>query len=118
MSKSNVSLQDKYFNWALENELRPIKDDYFFYHFTFSQYVEDGIFSLTKNDKSLEMYLKDNGLSFDNIDKIIEKLLIEHSNERSIKDNILIILDYLRWSYGINVNEESKKYMKYHRECL
>lgn len=35
--------QDKYLNWALENELRPIDPKhYFLYHAIFAQYVEKG----------------------------------------------------------------------------
>lgn len=113
--KSNS--QEKYLNWALENELRPVDPKhYFLYHSIFSQYVEKGIFSLKKNDKSLFNYLQDNQIYINEIDKVIEKLLMTHSELDSIADNILVILDYLKWSYGIEVDYDTIYPLKYKKE--
>ena len=111
--------QEKYLNWALENELRPIEPKhYFLYHSIFSQYVEKGIFSLKKNDKSLFNYLQDNQIYINEIDKVIEKLLMTHYNLESIADNIIVILDYLKWSYGIEVDYDTIYPLKYKREPI
>lgn len=112
-----LNSQDKYLSWAMENELRPLDPThYFFYHFLFEQYVEDGIFSLEKNDKRLFNYLQENQIYVNEVDKVIEKLLVEYYKLESIADNILVILDYLKWSYGIDVDYKTIDLNKYKRE--
>lgn len=113
--KSNS--QQKYLDWAVENELRHIDLKYYLlYHGIFAQYVEQGIFSLQKNDKSLFNYLQKNQIFINEIDKVIEKLLMTHFDLDSIADNILVILDYLKWSYGIAVDYDTIYPLKYKRE--
>jgi hypothetical protein len=52
-------VQEKYLSWAMDAQLRPIDPNhYLVYHMIFNQYVEDGIFSLKKNDKNLFNYLQ------------------------------------------------------------
>lgn len=114
MAKTN--LQEKYYDWAIETQLRPIEWNYFEYHITFAQYVERGIFLLEKNDKGLEKHLKDNGVHIHDMDDVIERLLVEHSDEKWIAYNILCILDYLKWSYNINVDYRNINVFKFKRE--
>lgn len=119
MLESNTLVQEKYLSWAMDEQLRPIDPNhYLVYHMIFSQYVEDGIFSLQKNDKRLFNYLQENQIYINDIDKVIEKLLIEHFNLESIADNILVILDYLKWSYGINVEYGTINVLKYKKEPI
>lgn len=114
---SNSNAQDKYLSWAMDAQLRPIDPNhYFFYHFLFEQYVEEEIFSLEKNDKRLFNYLQENQVYVNDIDKVIEKLLKERYKLESIADNILVILDYLKWSYGIDVDYKTIDLNKYKRE--
>lgn len=115
----NSNAQDKYLDWQLNTKLRPIDPNhYLVYHMIFSQYVEEGLFSLKKNDKRLFNYLQENQIYINDIDKVIEKLLIEHFNLESIADNILVILDYLKWSYGIEVDYKSINVLKYKKEPI
>ncbi|EHI99755.1 hypothetical protein CDLVIII_3179 [Clostridium sp. DL-VIII] len=109
------STEEQYLEWASDVKLKPLFDSkYFIYHLIFSNYVEDGLFLLQKHDKNLEKYFKDNGISLDDdIEKIIRKLLRFNSSLDSIADNILVILDYLKWSYGINVNYAKINILKY-----
>lgn len=109
---------DKYLEWAIKTQLRPLfETKYFLYHFLFEQYAkQDGIFSLEKNDKKLFNYLQESQIYVNEVDKVIEKLLVEHYELEGIANNILIILDYLKWSYGIDVDIETIDLNKYKRE--
>lgn len=115
MSKLNA--QEKYLSFAMDTQLKPMDyNNYYLYHFLFAQYVEEEIFSLEKNDKRLFNYLQENQIYVNEVDKVIEKLLKERYNLESIADNILVILDYLKWSYGINVDYKTIDLKKYKRE--
>lgn len=117
MPSSNA--QDKYFSFAMDTQLRPLfENKYFLYHFLFKQYVEEEIFSLEKNDKRLFNYLQENQIYVNDIDKVIEKLLKERYKLEGSADNILVILDYLKWSYGIDVDIETIDLNKYKREPI
>lgn len=108
------SAEEQYLRWASDVKLKPLLNgNYFMYHLIFSNYVKNRLFLLQKHDKNLEKYLNDNGIALNDVDNIIEKLLIFKSNLESIADNILVILDYLKWSYDINVDYRSIDISKY-----
>lgn len=119
MLESNTLVQENYLNWALDTQLKPFDPNrYLVYHMIFIQYVEKGIFSLKKNDKNLFNYLQENQIYINEIDKVIEKLLVEYYNLESIAENIIVILDYLKWSYGFDVDYKTINVLKYKREPI
>lgn len=60
--------------------------------------------------------MQENQIYVSEVDKVIEKLLKEHYNLDGIKNNFLVILDYLKWSYGIDVDIETIDLNKYKRD--
>lgn len=104
---------EEFFKWY---EKTKIDKSSISYLMTFEEYYEKGIFSLKKNDKILYKYLEENQLSLFDINGILEKLLINRYNIDSLKENIVCIIDYLKWSYGRDIDYRSIEPYKYLKE--
>lgn len=86
------------------------------YGFIIEDYIRKGIFTLRKNDEVLLKYLKDKDIHIDNIKEIIKELLIYHDTTR-MRINICVILDFLKWSYGIKPKYNIDPSMFRKRKC-
>lgn len=103
--------REEFFSWYVTTN---INRESLLYLMAFEQYYERDIFTLKKNDKVLYKYLQDNQLSLFDIDGILDKLLYYRCDIDAIKENIVCIVDYLKWSYGIDIsysNIDPNKYL-------
>ncbi|WP_195979953.1 HNH endonuclease [Clostridium butyricum] len=111
MKKSNNKIK-VFLNWYTKTNINIISMSFLI---SFEKYYENGIFSLKKNDKILYKYLEDNQLSLFDVGCIIENLLIYRYDINLIKENIVCIVEYLKWSYGTNIDYnkiDPNKYLK------
>lgn len=111
MTSGDVKIEE-FLNWYVTTNINKWS---MLYLMTFEGYYERGIFTLKKNDKVLYKYLQDNQLSLFDVDGILDKLLDFRHDIDSIKENIVCILDYLKWSYGRDIdysNINPNKYLK------